>query len=77
MAGAPGFEPGIAGPKPAALPLGYAPPTEGLPVHSLPPDSAPPAEQDNEGDDRHNRDRDDCNCGQDEQKDGHQRHEGL
>src|SRR5262245_59346800 len=24
MAGAPGFEPGIAGPKPAALPLGYA-----------------------------------------------------
>lgn len=23
--GAPGFEPGIAGPKPAALPLGYAP----------------------------------------------------
>jgi hypothetical protein len=24
--GAPGFEPGIAGPKPAALPLGYAPP---------------------------------------------------
>src|ERR1041384_6992669 len=26
MAGAPGFEPGIAGPKPAALPLGYAPP---------------------------------------------------
>ena len=24
-AGAPGFEPGIAGPKPAALPLGYAP----------------------------------------------------
>src|SRR5436190_13925983 len=25
-AGAPGFEPGIAGPKPAALPLGYAPP---------------------------------------------------
>ncbi len=27
MAGAPGFEPGIAGPKPAALPLGYAPPS--------------------------------------------------
>jgi hypothetical protein len=26
LAGAPGFEPGIAGPKPAALPLGYAPP---------------------------------------------------
>src|SRR5207253_9892764 len=26
-AGAPGFEPGIAGPKPAALPLGYAPST--------------------------------------------------
>jgi hypothetical protein len=26
MAGAPGFEPGITGPKPAALPLGYAPP---------------------------------------------------
>src|SRR5215472_4680639 len=26
IAGAPGFEPGIAGPKPAALPLGYAPP---------------------------------------------------
>ncbi len=25
VAGAPGFEPGIAGPKPAALPLGYAP----------------------------------------------------
>src|SRR5271155_1499626 len=25
MAGEPGFEPGIAGPKPAALPLGYAP----------------------------------------------------
>src|SRR5207237_8497061 len=29
MAGAPGFEPGIAGPKPAALPLGYAPETTG------------------------------------------------
>src|SRR5207302_8553579 len=28
-AGAPGFEPGIAGPKPAALPLGYAPPFGG------------------------------------------------
>ncbi len=28
MAGAPGFEPGIAGPKPAALPLGYAPPVQ-------------------------------------------------
>src|SRR5262249_27689859 len=27
IAGAPGFEPGIAGPKPAALPLGYAPPS--------------------------------------------------
>src|SRR5918995_609014 len=26
MAGAPGFEPGITGPKPVALPLGYAPP---------------------------------------------------
>src|SRR5690349_5155712 len=25
LAGAPGFEPGMAGPKPAALPLGYAP----------------------------------------------------
>lgn len=25
MAGAPGFEPGIEGPKPTALPLGYAP----------------------------------------------------
>ena len=24
-AGAPGFEPGITGPKPVALPLGYAP----------------------------------------------------
>src|SRR2546425_137033 len=30
-AGAPGFEPGIAGPKPAALPLGYAPSTVSLP----------------------------------------------
>ena len=29
MAGAPGFEPGIAGPKPAALPLGYAPLADG------------------------------------------------
>ena len=28
MAGAPGFEPGIARPKPAALPLGYAPTRE-------------------------------------------------
>ena|GEM_PF-4056974 len=25
MAGAPGFEPGMSGPKPLALPLGYAP----------------------------------------------------
>ncbi len=25
MAGAPGFEPGITGPKPVALPLGHAP----------------------------------------------------
>ena len=25
LAGAPGFEPGITGPKPVALPLGYAP----------------------------------------------------
>src|SRR5438445_11550021 len=30
MAGAPGFEPGIAGPKPAALPLGYAPPQDSV-----------------------------------------------
>src|SRR5215475_8529636 len=30
MAGAPGFEPGIAGPKPAALPLGYAPPPSSI-----------------------------------------------
>src|SRR5438270_9131714 len=30
MAGAPGFEPGIAGPKPAALPLGYAPPRSSI-----------------------------------------------
>src|SRR5256714_11111984 len=29
-AGAPGFEPGIAGPKPAALPLGYAPPEDSV-----------------------------------------------
>src|SRR5437764_4713357 len=29
MAGAPGFEPGVAGPKPAALPLGYAPASVG------------------------------------------------
>src|SRR5712671_29545 len=29
-AGAPGFEPGIAGPKPAALPLGYAPPQDSV-----------------------------------------------
>ncbi len=29
MAGAPGFEPGITGPKPVALPLGYAPTTGG------------------------------------------------
>src|SRR4029450_12236449 len=28
MAGAPGFEPGITGPKPVALPLGYAPKLE-------------------------------------------------
>src|SRR5687767_2938595 len=28
MAGAPGFEPGITGPKPASLPLGYAPKME-------------------------------------------------
>ena len=33
MAGAPGFEPGIAGPKPAALPLGYAPSFGGLAVY--------------------------------------------
>ena len=28
MAGAPGFEPGITGPKPVALPLGHAPPRD-------------------------------------------------
>ena len=29
MAGAGGFEPPVTGPKPAALPLGYAPPDRG------------------------------------------------
>src|SRR6478752_7155134 len=30
MAGAPGFEPGITGPKPVALPLGHAPSGPGI-----------------------------------------------
>src|SRR5439155_1644755 len=34
-AGAPGFEPGIAGPKPAALPLGYAPPVRVSPKDGI------------------------------------------
>ena len=44
LAGAPGFEPGITGPKPDALPLGYAPLGERQPPHAKPPtlcDSAP------------------------------------
>src|SRR5579884_341088 len=53
MAGAPGFEPGIAGPKPAALPLGYAPLRFGS--WSLPP----VAEEQEEGDERERDDRDD------------------
>src|SRR4051794_7880852 len=48
MAGAPGFEPGIAGPKPAALPLGYAPPHPSIgtnpSVHPVVNQTAAPAE---------------------------------
>ena len=40
MAGAPGFEPGITGPKPVALPLGHAP-SRGL-QHSTDPDGFQP-----------------------------------
>src|SRR5579871_6498351 len=40
MAGAPGFEPGIAGPKPAALPLGYAPLPPSIGARRRAPDRA-------------------------------------
>jgi hypothetical protein len=56
MAGAPGFEPGIAGPKPAALPLGYAP---SLGARSLATVKEEESERDrgddDEGDDRDHR----------------------
>src|SRR6516164_353944 len=55
MAGAPGFEPGIAGPKPAALPLGYAPLRPEYKCGPR-PGSAAIREQDEERDHREQRD---------------------
>jgi hypothetical protein len=69
MAGAPGFEPGIAGPKPAALPLGYAPEKWCRPHEILPA----AAEQHDEGDDGQDRHCDDGDRGDDEEQ---KRHEG-
>ncbi len=78
MAGAPGFEPGIAGPKPAALPLGYAPPRvvpkeSGQTTQIL----APAAEQDDERNDGQDRHGDDGKCGEHEEQDGHEGDERL
>src|SRR5438874_8187126 len=70
-AGAPGFEPGIAGPKPAALPLGYAPPRAS--AESL-------GSIGEEGGKRGQRQDCDCDQGQrsnHEHEDRDERHEGL
>ena len=50
MAGAPGFEPGIAGPKPAALPLGYAPRIGRWSIGASHPGSAAVEQEDDERD---------------------------
>jgi hypothetical protein len=55
MAGAPGFEPGIAGPKPAALPLGYAPKAGKVPTPLMLPAVA---EEHDQRDDREHPERD-------------------
>src|SRR5215210_4534249 len=57
MAGAPGFEPGITGPKPVALPLGYAPKAGEVPTPRI---LTPVAEEHEEGDDREERLRNGC-----------------
>ena len=51
-AGAPGFEPGIAGPKPAALPLGYAPKSSAAKCCSAPLGSPEVRKEVHERDDR-------------------------
>src|SRR5581483_5935633 len=61
MAGAPGFEPGIAGPKPAALPLGYAPLRTEYKGAPAGPSAMPFGEEEHQRDDREqcdDRDRD-------------------
>jgi hypothetical protein len=70
LAGAPGFEPGITGPKPVALPLGYAPMvgTEILPAIS---------EEQDERDERKDRQRNDGECFEDEDEDRNERNEDL
>ena len=68
MAGAPGFEPGITGPKPVALPLGHAP-AQGN--GSLP--GLPAVEQ--KGREGERRARDDCDRGEHDDGAGEHRHE--
>src|SRR5207247_1645975 len=71
--GAPGFEPGIAGPKPAALPLGYAP-QEGA-LGSLSPPRV--REEICKGDDREGYDRNDRQEPEDEGEDDYEDRERL
>src|SRR5204862_6174584 len=70
VAGAPGFEPGIAGPKPAALPLGYAP-------RSVRTTLAAVGEEDDERDDRQDRDCEDREAADQRDEHGYQRDENL
>src|SRR3954451_21706569 len=78
MAGAPGFEPGIAGPKPAALPLGYAPPEHhGNEAPTRAQILAPVGEDEKERDRREDHDRDDRRPEDDEREDRDQHGEQL
>src|SRR5438067_7297689 len=77
MAGAPGFEPGIAGPKPAALPLGYAPSKRDAQCRaSLRLDRLAP-EDEEKADDREDRDDTDRDPLEDLPRDRHAEHEQL
>ena len=80
-AGAPGFEPGITGPKPVALPLGYAPQQVEHLLHSVclneKQSLAPAGEEQDERDDRECRDADDGQRADHDQQHGHDHHERL
>ena len=80
LAGAPGFEPGITGPKPVALPLGHAPvnrDAECTRRRGRSGWSAPVEQEHGERHDREKRDQDDREHADEHDADGHEHDDEL